>query len=325
MPVSSLCAGTLCVVLPTWSVHSFEYRLRWLAIMQTEQNDLTHSHIDQPIRVSPELLNRTRTNKPQGSFLEVHPGNGMTQGSEKSCCQNISENERLISIVAGGVLAAAGLTRRSLPGLVVAGIGGALAYRGTSGHCKLYESLGVDTSEASQPYDLEHDGVHVTDCILVNKSSEELYNFWRGFEKLPSFMSHIISVRQLDDQHSEWTVKAPSIVGGQMTWKAKITTNHPNNTIEWETEPGSDVHHKGQVTFTRAPGDRGTYVKVELSYAPPAGQLGRWIAKLFGDEPEQQIRSDLRKFKQLMETGEVATVEGQPRGHCAGVGSWFGN
>lgn len=238
---------------------------------------------------------------------------------------NVSETERMVSLVAGTVLAGAGLAKRSFTGLLVAGIGGALAYRGYSGHCQVYDAAGIDTSETADMDALDESGIQISESLLINKSSDELYQFWRDFERLPEFMSHLKNVKQLDDKRSEWIAKAPSIAGGEVHWTAEIIEDHENNTIAWQTLPGGGIDHRGSVTFTKSPGDRGTIVRVELAYAPPAGQFGRWVAKLFGEEPEQQIRDDLKRFKQLMETGEVASVAGQPRGKCSGVGSFFGN
>lgn len=235
--------------------------------------------------------------------------------------KNVGNGERVGSLVAGSVLALLGLRKRDLTGLVIAGFGGALVFRGSTGRCSLYQALGVDTSNDAKrpqhPKELDH-GVHVSASYLINKPPDVLYAFWRNFENLPQFMSHLESVRKIDDRRSHWVAKAPKIYGGQVEWDAEVTADEPNARIAWETLPGSDIEHRGSIKFAQALGNRGTKVRVDLDYHPPAGQLGRWIAKLFGEEPKQQIHDDLRKFKRLMELGEIPTTVGQPRGTCQG-------
>ncbi|RIK73150.1 MAG: cyclase [Planctomycetota bacterium] len=186
----------------------------------------------------------------------------------------------------------------------------------------MYRAVGVNTagpsSDRSSPAEPDQTdrGVHVVQSLLINKSPEELYAFWKDFEQLPRFMSHLKSVRRVDERRSHWVAKAPAIVGGEVQWDAEITADVPNSQIAWRTVDGADVAHSGSVTFVRALGDRGTAVRVELRYDPSAGSVGRWAAKLFGEQPEQQIRDDLRAFKRIMEIGEVISIEGQPRGTC---------
>lgn len=237
--------------------------------------------------------------------------------------QNVGRGERIVSTAAGSILALLGLGRRDLTGALIAGVGGALVYRGATGHCPVYERAGVNTAADTYPavtnrlYRKPADqGVHITEVFLINKSPEDLYAYWRNFENFPRFMSHLKAVQQCDDRRSHWVAKAPALIGGEVEWDAEITADEPNNRIAWRTVEGSDVAHSGSVRFVRALGDRGTAVRVELDYQPPAGKVGRWIAKLFGEEPEQQIREDLRNFKRLMEIGEVISTEGQPRGTC---------
>jgi len=159
------------------------------------------------------------------------------------------------------------------------------------------------------------------ESFLIDKPAEELYAFWRDVENLPRIMTHLKSVQRLDDRKSHWIATAPAIVGGSVEWDAEISSDQPNSHIAWRSLPGSGLENEGSVEFKRAPGERGTAVRVSLKYAPPVGAAGRWIAKLFGSEPESLIREDLRSFKRLMEIGEVLTTNGQPRGSCfAGVG-----
>jgi uncharacterized membrane protein len=156
------------------------------------------------------------------------------------------------------------------------------------------------------------DDVHVEKVITVNRSSEECYQFWREFDNFPRFMKHLESVEQIDDKTSRWKAKAPA--GARMEWEAQITEDKPGELLAWRSLEGADIDNAGVVRFERAPGGRGTIVRVQLHYSPPGGKAGKMIAKLFGEEPAQQIDDDLRRFKWLIETGEIPTIAGQSSG-----------
>jgi uncharacterized membrane protein len=225
---------------------------------------------------------------------------------------NVGETERLISMLAGAGLAAYGLTRFSMRGLLLAAVGGALAYRGVSGHCALYEALGVDTAtpEQAQPKDFFERGVHVEESVTIERSREELYQFWRNLENLPRFMGNLEDVQVRDDQTSHWVARGPA--GKRIEWDARIINDQPNELIAWKAVEDADVPNTGSVRFVRAPGGRGTQVKVRIEYLPPAGQVGKAVAKMLGKAPGQTVREDLLRFKQMMETGEIPTGHGQP-------------
>ncbi|SCG74976.1 SRPBCC family protein [Micromonospora coxensis] len=148
--------------------------------------------------------------------------------------------------------------------------------------------------------------------VTVNRPASEAYRFWRDLENLPRFMAHLEAVRVEDLRISHWTARGPA--GRHVGWDAEIVEDRPNELIAWRSLPGARVRNAGRVRFVPAPGDRGTEVRVELGYAPPAGRLGRAVAKLFGEEPEQQVRDDLRRFKQVLETGEVVRSDASPEG-----------
>jgi uncharacterized membrane protein len=139
-----------------------------------------------------------------------------------------------------------------------------------------------------------------------------VYRFWRDFRNLPQIMTHLESVAVLDERRSHWTAQGPA--GRLVEWDAETVEDRPNERISWRSLPGSDVANSGTVRFRAAPGDRGTEVHLEMNYAPPGGELGSLVARLFGQEPSQQVQADLRKLKQVLETGEVtrsaATVVG---------------
>ena len=162
---------------------------------------------------------------------------------------------------------------------------------------------------------------HVRKSIVVNKSPEELYSFWRNFENLPQFMPHLESVRQTGANRSHWVAKGPA--GSNVEWDAEIINETPNELIAWRSLEGADVDNAGSVRFERAPGGRGTVVKVEFQYRPPAGKIGSIVAKLFGQSPEKQVKVDLLRFKQLMETGVLTLTEGQPAGRASSTSPKF--
>jgi uncharacterized membrane protein len=145
--------------------------------------------------------------------------------------------------------------------------------------------------------------VHVRKSITINRPAEELYRFWRDFDNLPRFMTHLEEIRKLDDKRSHWKAKGP--VGFTFEWDAEITEDQPNERLAWASVPGSSVHSAGSVNFKKGPGGRGTVVEVEMRVDPPGGVIGAQIAKLFGKEPGQQVSDHLRAFKQIMETGHL--------------------
>ena len=164
--------------------------------------------------------------------------------------------------------------------------------------------------QASQSADAPQ--IAVTESVTIDASPGELYQFWKNLENLPLFMDHLESVSRANDRTSHWVARAPA--GASVEWDAEIVDDRPDRRIGWRTLPGSQVTHEGMVSFEPAPGGRGTVVRIEMLYCPPAGKVGMQIARLFGEEPGLQINDDLRHLKQLLETGEVATTLGQPSG-----------
>jgi uncharacterized membrane protein len=164
-------------------------------------------------------------------------------------------------------------------------------------------AAGIAIVYAMQPSNSHKRGIHAQGTCIVNSTPEEVYQFWRNFENLPRFMRHVNSVEELGDGRSHWKVKGPA--GMEVEWDAKIVADVPNEVITWRTLENSDVDHAGAVRFERAAGGRGTIVKVNFEYQPIGGVIGATVAKLFGEEPEQQLDDDLRRFKQVLEVGEV--------------------
>ncbi|MGH9943312.1 MAG: SRPBCC family protein [Pyrinomonadaceae bacterium] len=235
---------------------------------------------------------------------------------------NVSQPERWASGIGGGALALYGLTRGSLGGVALALIGGALAYRGVTGHCDVYEAIGVRTAsgEIENPNVSVKSGrgIKVEKSVTVNKPAAELYRYWRNFENLPRFMNHLEEVRTSGPTRSHWVAKAPA--GTTVEWDAEVYNEKENELIAWRSLEGADVDNAGSVHFKETPGGRGTEVRVSLKYDPPGGALGAAVARLFGENPEQQIQEDLRRFKQVLEAGETATTEGQSSGRSAAAG-----
>ncbi len=227
-----------------------------------------------------------------------------TSQSQPQGDATVSDKERWASIVGGGAMVLMGLQQRSLRGVLTAIAGGTLAYHGATTDKSLQEKV-TDATGINK-------AIKVEKTVTINRSAEDLYNYWHNFENLPTFMKHVKSVQVLDLRRSHWVANAP--LGQTIEWNADIINDQPNQLIAWASEEGAEVDNSGFVRFSPAPGDRGTEVKVVMEYNVPGGMLTATIAKLFGEEPEQQIGDELRRFKQLMETGEIATTEGQSRG-----------
>ena len=142
-------------------------------------------------------------------------------------------------------------------------------------------------------------------AVTLNKPRQELYAFFRRFSNLPQVMENIERIDELDDKRSHWVVKAPA--GQTVEWDATVVEDEPGRLIAWKTEDGAQVPNHGVVEFRDAPEGRGTEVHAVIVYDPPGGALGKLVAELFAVEPGMQAKRDLRRFKMLMETGEVAT------------------
>jgi uncharacterized membrane protein len=146
--------------------------------------------------------------------------------------------------------------------------------------------------------------------VTINRVPADLYRFWRDFQNLPRFMPQLKSVRVDTARHSHWVAQGPT--GTIVAWDAEIINDQPDALIAWRSLAGADVDQTGSVRFEAAPGGRGTFVRVCMAYHPPGGALGTAVATLFGEEPGQHMQEGLRRFKQLMEAGEMATTAGQP-------------
>jgi uncharacterized membrane protein len=232
---------------------------------------------------------------------------------------NVAKGERIGSVALGAALVGLGVRRRDPIGLVAALFGGYFITRGATGNCLVYRALGVSTGSADAVLAPWHrddvtgraatvnarKAIKVERAVTIDRPRDELFAFWRNFENLPRFMEHLVSVRVDTPTRSHWEAKAPG--GKTVEWDAEIVNEVPYEIIAWKSVGEPDVANAGAVNFFDAPGGRGTIVRVTLDYEPPAGRLGAMLSHFTAEEPDRQIREDLRKFKQLMETGEITT------------------
>jgi uncharacterized membrane protein len=244
---------------------------------------------------------------------------------------NVGWTERWLSMVAGGVLVAYGLNRRQAPGGAAALAAAVLMYRGATGHCHLYQAIGIDHGAngvrrdgygergigviADRGSDTRRQlggarGIHVEESVTLSRPLEEVFRFWRDFENLPTFMQHLESVSMREMGLSHWVARGPA--GMRVEWDARIINEVDNKLIAWQSVGDSMIATAGSVNFDET--EHGTRVRVHLQYRPPAGKLGAAVAWLFGEEPNTQVRNDLRRFKALLEAGEIPTTKGQPSG-----------
>lgn len=225
---------------------------------------------------------------------------------------NLSRAERWASILGGSVAAFLGLSRGKLDGLVLAAMGGGLLYRGLTGHCNVYQALGLSFAESEAALH-PGEGIRLAESVTILRPASDLYRFWRKLENLPRIMPGLRSVESRGGGRSHWVAEGPT---GAVEWDAVIVKDESDLVISWQSVPGSEVDTAGSVHFRAAPGDRGTEVKVVLRYNPPLGKIGAALAWLTSHDPELEVREGLRRFKREMEIGRQPTTEGQPRGTC---------
>ena len=163
----------------------------------------------------------------------------------------------------------------------------------------------TDDAPVATRTDLSSDRDLTAQAVTINRPAAELFAYFRDFSNLPTFMENVVRIDVLDDRRSHWVVKAPA--GKTVEWTAAVTAETPDRSISWQSEADADIANSGRVEFRDA-GARGTVVTVTIAYDPPAGVIGKVVAKLFQREPAIQARRDLRRFKQLMETGEISTA-----------------
>lgn len=217
---------------------------------------------------------------------------------------NVGTGERILSGLAGVALVGVSLKRRRLRGLLLP-MGTSLIARAISGRCAVNRALGRNSARhnggavSSVASINRGQGIKVEESIVIDRTPDELYAYWRNFENLPRFMGHLESVTVLDDRRSHWVAKGPA--GTEIEWDAEIHNEIENQLIAWRSLPGSEIGNAGSVHFKPIAEGRSTEVRVVLSYEPPAGRLGAAVARLFGEEPSQQVAEDLERFREAME------------------------
>ncbi|MEX0727631.1 MAG: SRPBCC family protein [Planctomycetaceae bacterium] len=238
---------------------------------------------------------------------------------------NVGGVERLVSLAAGAWLAVHGLSRMSLSGVALSLAGAALVQRGWTGHCSVYGLIGMNTAvprHADVGVRAQH-GNKVTQSVTINRDAKSLYDYWRNLENLPKILKHVKSVETIDEKRSRWTALGPG--DREFQWEAEIITDRPGEIIAWQSLPGSDVDTAGSVRFQSWDAGKGTELRVSLKYDPPGGFVADKVAHLFRYGLADLLDEDLRRFKQQIETGEIATNALQQRGErqsVEGMTSW---
>ena len=225
----------------------------------------------------------------------------MNTGTRKP---NIGAAERWISLAIGAEFLYRSLKKHNLAALPAALIGGGLIYRGVNQYCPLYKAMGVDRGLNAVPH-----GPDAVSAVMVAKPAAELYRFWRDVQNAPRFMSHVSSVRIIDATHSEWTMSLPG--GYTFQYVGEVYEDLPDSGFKWRSVEGSPITVNGSVRFREAHGGKGTQVISGVRFSREGGTL---LGKLAAPLAQYRVHSDLARFKGLMETGEIATVEGQTSG-----------
>lgn len=226
----------------------------------------------------------------------------ITKSDRRLGRSRLATMERWASLMGGGALAAWGIKR--------------LVDHRTPGSIGMTTAGGLLLVNSFLPRQRRR-GVHLETSFTINKPAEELFRFWRNFDNLPRFMTHLESVKVTGGRFSHWVARGP--MGASLSWDAEIIDERENQWIVWRSLPGSQINHSGSVHFRKAPGNRGTVLTVAMEVEPLGGPVGQYLSYLFGPVPERQLREEVRHLKQLMEAGEIPTIDGQPSGRRTAV------
>lgn len=216
--------------------------------------------------------------------------------------RNVGTPERWLSLLGGGAAMAGSLRQRGIIGGLLAMLGGFLLFRGVSGHCPMYEQLRIRTNDADEHGLLGRNLIQVRRRMVVRLPRDVAYRYWRDLSNLPGAMRHIQAI-QVNGNRSWWTVRTP--FGRSMRWETQITQDSPNERLAWRSIAGSPVESMGEVRF-RPHLEGGTEIDVSLSYQPPGGIAGRWLAELFSGLSERLVHRDLEHFKTFMESAAAS-------------------
>jgi len=208
--------------------------------------------------------------------------------------KNLSQNEQIISLISGSMLLMKVLSGKKKP---VSGLtAGYMIFRGATGFCPIYRALDIDHTQPTGD-------ITVHTSVTVNRPRNEVYAYWRNLSNLPLFMKHLESVVELDEKHSEWTIKLPANLAS-ISWKSEIVSEINNEYIFWQSLPDSQIENSGVVRFVRLDDSR-TEVQVEISYRAPLGAAGEIVGKLLKPDLELAIKNEILGFKEHMEEGGV--------------------
>jgi uncharacterized membrane protein len=254
-----------------------------------------------PGRLARHLLTTERGSRlnRKAHIMRTTPRNGMTD-ERSPAGPALNQLERWGALTAAAAVVAIGSRQRNLPRFAVAAAAAPLAFRGLAGRWPV--SRHEDTRDAlSGPR-----GAHVLESVRIERPVEDVYRFWRRLENLPQFMDYLVAVTDRGDGRSHWVARGPG--GITVQWEAEIINEVENKVIGWRSLTNADVVSAGSVNFYPMRDGRATQVTVKMQYAPPAGRFGAAVAKALWRSPEQTVREDLRRLKQLLEAGERATA-----------------
>lgn len=230
----------------------------------------------------------------EGQSSSIPPATGSSK-------LNVGQTERIISVIGGTTLSVLAIRKwDTFYGKAFGVLGAILLKRGVTGYCEVNKLLHRNTANKKAP------AMEVKATFTINKSREEVYSYWRNLENLPNFMKHLHEVEELDEKRSSWSARLPGGIG-KISWEAVINEEVENSLIAWSSLPGSSIDNAGDIRFTDAPRNEGTEVRACISYRLPAGDVGSLAGKLFNPVVEGMIREDLRRFKSLLETGEISS------------------
>jgi len=209
---------------------------------------------------------------------------------EKQHLENVGQTERLVSVFAGAVLLARGIKNPFKPGFLY---GAYLAYRGFTGHCLLYEQLGIDSTKPQV--------INIRGEFVIDRPAKEVYTYWRNLNNLPGSINHLLDVKMIDEHLSHWKTK---VLGNLLPvdWKAEIVKDEPGHLIGWRSTSDSVLQHTGKVEFDETADGLGTTLKIVLSYHPPAGGLGIGLGRLLNPYLEQRLTKEIKTFKHQIES-----------------------
>jgi uncharacterized membrane protein len=224
---------------------------------------------------------------------EAHPGPDV----------NVGPFERGASVTLGAALLALALSRRRPRGtFAFAAVGAWLVWRGTSGHCPVYDALDTGSAEDEEDARLgagPHDDASLEAAVTIARPLEAVDAFVRRLDNAPFYMAFVESVEPLDGGRSRWRARLPS--GRRLEWEAEVLEDQPGTLFAWRSRPGALVHHAAAFSLRAAPGGAGTQVRLDVEFVPPGTRLGRALARLLGTAFEYPVEEDLRRLKEVLE------------------------